>query len=170
MERSIIAAIAASLCVAGLVAAGCATVQKGRDQRIVVESMPSGATILVDGREAGRTPKALWLPRMNGYQITVRKTGFADATDFVRTVANEYDAKFFRLGADYATGAMNDLVPSAFRFEMRPAMLPEVKGADPYYEMTSLVLEADSMRDRGDISRRDHRYIVRKILEFYEGK
>jgi hypothetical protein len=34
--------------------------------------------------------------------------------------------------------------------------------------MTSLVLEADSMRDRGDISRRDHRYLVRKILEFYE--
>jgi len=155
-------------CAVALGAAGCATVNKGRDQRIVVESVPSGATILIDGREAGRTPRTLWLPRMNGYQITVRKKGFADATDFVRTVANEYDSKFFRLGADYATGAMNDLVPTSFRFEMLPAMLPEVKGADPYYEMASLVLQADSMRDRGEISRRDHRYIVRKIVEFYE--
>jgi hypothetical protein len=168
MERSIIATVAASLCAGAFLAAGCATANKGRDQRIVIESVPAGATILVDGREVGRTPKALWLPRMNGYQITVRKHGFADATDFVRTVANEYDAKFLRLGADYATGAMNDLVPSSFHFELRPAILPEVKGPDPYHEMTSLVLEADSMRDRGEISRRDHRYIVRKIVEFYE--
>jgi hypothetical protein len=170
MERSITAAVATSLCAVAILAAGCATANKGRDQRIVVESVPAGATILVDGREVGRTPRALWLARMNGYQITVRKTGFTDATDFVRTVANEYDAKFLRLGADYATGAMNDLVPSSFRFELRPAILPEVRGSDPYYEMTSLVLEADSMRDRGEISRRDHRYIVRKIVEFYEGK
>lgn len=168
LERSIIASVAAALCAAGLIGSGCATIKKGRDQRIVVESVPSGATIFVDGREAGRTPKAFWLARMNGYQISVRKRGFADATDFVRTVANEYDAKFLRLGADYATGAMNDLVPSSFRFEMRPAMLPEVRGSDPYYEMAALVLEADSMRDRGEISRRDHRYMVRKIVEFYE--
>lgn len=161
---SVLVAVAAVL--AG---AGCATIEKGRDQRITVESVPSGATILIDGREVGRTPKALWLPRMNGYQVTVRKAGFADATDFIRTVPNEYDAKFLRLGADYATGAMNDLVPSALRFELRPAMLPDEKGSDPYYEMTALVLEADSMRDRGEISRRDHRYIVRKIIEFYEG-
>lgn len=170
MPRSLIAFCRLLACSVVLIGAGCATVKKGRDQRIVVESIPSGATILIDGREAGRTPKAFYLPRMNGYQITVRKKGFASATDSVRTVANEYDAKFFRLGADYATGAMNDLVPSSFRFELRPAMLPEVKGSDPYFEMTALVLEADSMRDRGEISRRDHRYMVRKIVEFYEGR
>lgn len=148
-------------------ASGCATVEKGRTQRVTVESLPSGATVLVDGREAGRTPVSLHLSRMNGYQITVQKRGFADATDFVHTVANEYDAKFLRLGADYSTGAMNDLVPASLRFELRPAMLPDEKGADPYFEMSTFVLEADSMRDRGEISRRDHRYMVRKIVEFY---
>lgn len=166
--RSLIASFQVLVCTVALIGAGCATVSKGRDQRILVESVPSGAKVLVDGREVGRTPKALWLPRMNGYQITVQKRGFADATDSVRTVANKYDTMFFRLGADYAAGAMNDLVPASFRFELRPAMLPEVKGSDPYYEMSALVLEADSMRDRGEISRRDHRYMVRKILEFYE--
>jgi hypothetical protein len=155
------------MAIAALIAAGCATVEKGRTQKVTIQSLPSGAMVYIDGREAGHTPLSLQLPRMNGYQVTVRKRGFADATDFVRTVANEYDAKYFRLGADYATGAMNDLVPAALRFEMRPAMLPDEKGSDPYFEMSTFVLEADSMRDRGEISRRDHRYMVRKILEFY---
>lgn len=150
-----------------LVIAGCATADKGRDQRIVVESKPSGATVLIDGRSVGRTPLSIWLPRMNGYQVTVRKPGFSEAVDFVRTVPNEYDAKFLRLGADYATGAMNDLVPASLLFELRAAMLPDFKGSDPYFEMTSLMLEADSMRDRGVISRRDHRMIVRQIVDFY---
>jgi len=167
LQKSLTAFARLSLLAGVLIAAGCATVEKGRDQRVVVESVPSGATVLVDGRVVGKTPQALWLPRMNGYQITVRKTGFADSVDSVRTVANEYDAKFLRLGADYATGAMNDLTPTSFVFEMRPSLLPEFKGSDPYFEMASLVLEADSMRDRGEISRRDHRYIVKRIVDFY---
>lgn len=155
------------LLAAALFAAGCATADKGRNQRVVIESTPSGATVLVDGRVVGKTPLALRLPRMNGYQVTVRKPGFSDSVDFVRTVPNEYSERFLRLGADFATGAMNDLVPSSLMFEMRPALLPEFKGSDPYFEMASLVLEADSMRNRGEISRRDHRYIVRRIVAFY---
>ena len=154
--------------IAAILAAGCATIEKGRTQRVTIQSLPSGATVYVDGREAGHTPLSLQLSRMNAYQVTVRKRGFADATDSIRTVANEYDARFFRLGVDYSTGAMNDLVPASLRFEMRPEMLPDQKGSDPYFEMSTFVLEADSMRDRGEISRRDHRYMVRKIVEFYQ--
>ena len=148
---------------AAVLAAGCATIEKGRTQHLTIESMPQGATVLVDGREAGHTPLVLQHSRMHGCRITVRKAGFKDATGFIRTVANRYDSKFFRFGADYATGAMNDLVPSSLRFEMQPAMLPEGMGPD------RLVLEADAMRDRGEISFADHRYMVRKIVDFYEG-
>ena len=42
---------------------GCALATKGLHQSVSIASSPAGATVLVDGREAGVTPLVARLPR-----------------------------------------------------------------------------------------------------------
>lgn len=67
--------------VTGLLAAapallgGCATMINGTTQRVSVTSTPPGAAVLVDGKEAGTTPKTVILDRSRAHEVTLRMAG-----------------------------------------------------------------------------------------------
>ncbi len=55
---------------------GCATLSRGSDEDIMMNSNPSGAAIYVDGNIRGMTPDTLRLARRKTHSIEVRKEGY----------------------------------------------------------------------------------------------
>ena len=75
------------LLIAVLLANGCATMNHGRSQPVIVRSEPSGARILVGREPAGVTPDFVMLSR-RGAVITLEKDGFAPTEiEVTRSVA-----------------------------------------------------------------------------------
>jgi len=145
---------------------GCAVVDKGRTQAVVVRSAPEGAVGLINGIEVGHTPFKIKLPRDSAATIELRKEGFENSTVVVLPVANEYEKNFLRWGVDYDLGAMTDLTPNDINVALKPAVAGE-EHADSYEEMTSRIAKADEMLAAKKITPRDHKYIVDQIIKFY---
>ena len=54
----------------------CATLTRGTSQKIPITSNPSGAKIIVDGKEMGYTPLQLKLKKKKSYTIKIEKQGY----------------------------------------------------------------------------------------------
>lgn len=63
-----------------LVMSSCATIFTGSKTNVSFTSVPSGATIMVDGIDRGTTPAVVKLKRGSGQVITLRKDGYRDRT------------------------------------------------------------------------------------------
>jgi hypothetical protein len=68
-------AVLAVLLVAGIVSA-CATIMHGSSQELSVASTPTGATVLVDGMEAGKTPFVANLKRKDKHVVRIEMPGY----------------------------------------------------------------------------------------------
>ncbi len=62
------------------VVAGCATLFKGRNEKVAFNSNPVGADVYVNGVKMGTTPIELKLDARNSYTIEFRKEGFQSVT------------------------------------------------------------------------------------------
>jgi PEGA domain len=60
---------------AGL-AAGCATIMQGTSQELSVASTPTGARVLVDGTEMGKTPYVANLKRKDKHVVRIEMDGY----------------------------------------------------------------------------------------------
>jgi hypothetical protein len=150
-----------------LLLTGCATVEKGRTQKVTLRSVPSGATVVINNIEVGRTPLRVEFSRRDGYAIEVKKTGFTNGYAVLLPSSKSYDKRFLKWGFDYATGASNDLLPGDITVGLRPSMVPASKPADAFSEMAANITQADAMLASGEISPADHRYVVAQIVDFY---
>ena len=157
--------VAAGLLV--LVAAGCATLQKGSHQRVPIDSEPAGAQVYINRELAGETPMVAILSRRSGHLVEIRKAGFDNHRVDVLPVPNRRDGAFVRFSSDDHTGALNDLRPSRVWVALRPGLLPAGRGANPEAEKEAKLAEALSLRDAGRYSEKDYEYVVRRIEEFY---
>jgi len=162
--RFLVPALLAGLALS--LSSGCAVITKGRTQAVVVRSVPEGAAGLVNGIEVGKTPFKIKLPRDSAATIELRKDGFEHTSVVVLPVANEYEKHFLRWGIDYDLGAMTDLTPSDIKVTLRPSVAENDHG-DRFQEMSLRVLKADAMLASGEITPRDHKYIVDQIVKFY---
>lgn len=115
----------------------------------------------------GFTPVAVRLPRDEARSVLVEKAGFAAQGAVILPRPNEYEKRFLRWGLDYALGAMTDLVPEELLIEMKPQPLATGAG-DAFTEMSAQVLRADALLADGTIGLDDHRYLVSRIVAFYE--
>ncbi len=72
-----------------IVSAGCGSIMRGSTQEIPISSNPSGATVIVNGQERGKTPLTVELKRKGQrHRIEVTKKGFHSfETDLVRTMS-----------------------------------------------------------------------------------
>lgn len=101
------------------IAPGCATIVQGEHQSIPINTDPSGALVVVDGEEMGRTPTVLSLERGEEYEVVLSLDGYMDTTlridkdfDFVPTVVgNLFSWGVFGLAVDVLTGAAYELSP-----------------------------------------------------------
>lgn len=61
---------------------GCATMFTGTEDPITFESTPAGATVLIDGKEVGKTPTTVRVKRktFGDTDVTLRMRGYEDRT------------------------------------------------------------------------------------------
>lgn len=110
-----------------VMATGCASIMSGQTQQISVNSNVEGATVIINGIEAGKTPFVgeIRKPKAgSGNTITLRKDGYKDATIAVGTEieptfwVNLLSGGPFGSTTDYAGGAMYKLGDGAFQVPM----------------------------------------------------
>ncbi|WP_020396648.1 PEGA domain-containing protein [Thiolinea disciformis] len=112
--------IGASLLLATL--SGCATITRGTEEALVVESDPAGADVKLSNGMTGKTPSSFKVKRKEKLTVTISKSGYETATVNVNTqVASRGGAAMAGnlifggvIGAavDASNGAMNELVPN----------------------------------------------------------
>lgn len=99
---------------------GCATIFKGADADIQVNSNPSGASIFVNNINKGTTPTTLALKRNQNHLLTFKMDGYNDVTvevnqkfDIATTiVGNIFSWSLLGVVVDVATGAAYSLEPA----------------------------------------------------------
>jgi hypothetical protein len=109
-------------CAVALALGGCATVTRGTDDQIQVNSDPQGATVQTSLSQQCMTPCTLKVGRKDEFSVTVAKPGYAPQTVFVGTkVAGAGAAGFagnvlvggvIGMGVDAATGATLEHFPN----------------------------------------------------------
>jgi hypothetical protein len=154
--------------VTSLLASGCATLEKGTRHNVTVESAPRGATVIVNGQVAGVTPIMLGLSRQRSHEVTIERPGYVSEHVTILSVPNEAAQAYVRFDLDRQSGAHRDLVPSAIRVDLDPLLLPERVGRDPISELAMKVLDVDELLYRGEIDANEHRYLINRLLRFYE--
>lgn len=102
---------------------GCATIFTGTDDTITFQSEPSGAMVMIDGVDRGRTPLTTSVNRdVNSADVTYRLEG--------------YETRTFELGQEFNMTA----ILSLFCFPLCPAV-DLLSGALMEYDPTSYTLE-----------------------------
>jgi uncharacterized protein YceK len=113
-----------------LVLSGCATVTRGTNDALVVNSEPQGAQVqLSNGMSCTSTPCVFKLPRKSDLQITVSRSGCQTVVTNVthRTAGagaagvagNVLVGGFIGLGVDAVSGASQELVPNPVEVKLQ---------------------------------------------------
>lgn len=151
-----------------LFATGCATMSHGPNQWVEITSSPLGATVLVSGKKIGTTPMTATLSRKRAHYVTLEKEGYVSESVTLRTVPNEQTTRFIRFDIDEQLGAHRDLTPSSINVRLDPIDLPEQAGENAVSELASKVVALDERLEAREIRVDEHRYILSRLLEFYD--
>ena len=125
-HRSSRAVAALALALALLGTSGCATIVRGKQARVQLESLPSGATVWVDGQLRGKTPVAVTVSREELHTVRFTLDGHEEVTvQTDREISVGYvfiDILFGAvwLAVDGATGAWYDPGPRPLRVLLSP--------------------------------------------------
>jgi hypothetical protein len=118
--------------------AGCASIFSGTSQEMVFNSNPDGATVTVDGREVGKTPLAIKVPRGSAKPLLFNKDGYKPLLMQMDSDINP----FFWINilctygstTDGLTGAVHKYSPSQYMV----TLMPLSAGSLPIEQNTSL--------------------------------
>lgn len=105
---------------------GCATIFKGSEADVRVNSSPAGATISVNGVNSGLTPQTLSLKRNQTHQIEFSRDGYESVRFNVdrkfdiatAVVGNLFSWSILGIIVDVATGAAYTLTPADLEANM----------------------------------------------------
>lgn len=116
---------------AALALAGCATVTRGTNDVLVVESTPPGAQVTTTNGFACATPCSLKMPRRSEFDVDISKPGYRPLRVHVTNrvsgqgglgmAGNVLVGGIIGAGVDAGTGAMMDLVPNPIVVALEPA-------------------------------------------------
>lgn len=146
---------------------GCKTFDEGADQEVTVQSFPAGATVMMDGERVGTTPLTLELPRKITHRVVLTKDGYKPVDATIAPTENEKGKDLVRFGLMDEAGLYYDLDPNPLQIQLQPSAIPSSRGPDAYWEMTSIIADVDRMRQQGEISPVEHKYMVQQVIEFY---
>ena len=112
---------------AALSLAGCATLLGDTSETITINSSPEGATVLIDGKEVGRTPLKTTISKSQSDKvITFRKEGYETYQGSLESeLGYTWLLNFFTGGlpgttTDHLSGAMYEYSPDSYHATMRP--------------------------------------------------
>lgn len=107
---------------------GCATVTRGTEEALVVESEPSGADVRLSNGMTGTTPTSFKVKRKENLVVTVSKRGYQTATINVTSqvagaggaamAGNVLLGGIVGAAVDASTGAMNELKPNPVKVKL----------------------------------------------------
>lgn len=166
MKRSVLF-ISALVGLAALSQTGCAVLTQGRKQAVVVRTTPEGALTKINGTEIGQTPLRVKLKRDEVFRVDFSKNGFESDSALFLPSSSAYDARYLRWGIDYDLGAAKELFPQEMTVELEPS-LAEIGAGDRYSELAAQISRADSLLASGDLSQAEHKYLVAKIISFFQ--
>jgi hypothetical protein len=149
---------------------GCASFERGVPQKVIILSLPTEASVYVNGDAVGITPIEMLLPRKLTHEIRLEKHGFNSAVKYFAPVPNDQAHNFIRFGLKEDLGYYVDLEPGTMKADLKSELVPNSTGADPFERMAKQALEADRRLEAGEITQLDHRYIVEQIIKFFESK
>ena len=150
-----------SLIVAGvasaLVLSGCATLFSGSSQEVEIESTPSNASVMVDGKDQGTTPTTIEVTRPeqgDAPEITINKEGYQETTlqlerqfNAVTLVNIINPLAYFPLGipatgfaVDWYTGALWKYQPDGYTVELQSGSASSMAPA-PYKNNVERAIE-----------------------------
>lgn len=96
---------------------GCASIISGKYQDVEIKSNPSGAMVLVNGMQVGKTPLVTEMKRKKRHEIKFQKEGYVDEIRMTKRGYNWWNAGNIILGGiigiiiDFATGAVYSVEP-----------------------------------------------------------
>jgi len=149
---------------------GCASFERGVPQKVVILSLPTEASVYINGDAVGITPVETSLPRKLTHEILLEKHGFNSAVKYFAPVPNDQAHNFIRFGLKEDLGYYVDLEPGTMKADLKSELVPTSTGADPFERMARQALEADRRLEAGEITPLDHKYIIEQIIEFFESK
>ena len=149
---------------------GCASFERGVPQKVAVISLPTGASVYVNGDAVGITPMEMSLPRKVVHEIRLEKKGFNSAVKYFAPIPNDQAHNFIRFGLKEDLGYYVDLEPGTMKADLKSELVPTSTGADPFERMAEQALEADRRLEAGEITPLEHKYIIEQIIEFFESK
>lgn len=148
---------------------GCKT-NDGGNSRVTIKSEPEGATVFRGDEALGTTPLKLTLDPNDSHSFVLKKLYFNDTPGYISPQPNEKSQNLVKFGPLESAGYYVDLLPNPLIVEMEPEIIPNGVGANPLGEMAAIVYRVDQLLKDRKINRREHKYIVDKISDFYENQ
>ncbi|MCA8939885.1 MAG: PEGA domain-containing protein [Planctomycetes bacterium] len=112
------------LVVMALSLSSCATIIDGTSSDVRITSEPSGATVLVDGIEKGKTPATVKMSKSDSNVVTLKLNGYDDSMMKVErkfagwTVGNLVLGGLIGIIVDVVTGAVQRISPTEYHVNM----------------------------------------------------
>jgi uncharacterized protein YceK len=105
-----------------LLIGGCATMISGTDQPVTFDSMPQGATVIVDGKNIGKTPLIVDIPRKSKSAVEFTLDGYTSQKVDLNSGFNPWVllngiwcmSCVFSTTTDYASGAAYQYSPDKY--------------------------------------------------------
>jgi hypothetical protein len=95
--------------------AGCATIIRGTEQDVTVDTVPGGAMVEFSNGQKCTSPCSIAAKRNQDLNVNISKDGCTSQTAFVRPRVSAGSSLLGSL-PDYATGAVYNLEPSQLSF------------------------------------------------------
>lgn len=109
-------------CLVACLTTGCATITRGSNDTLVVESDPAGADVKLSTGMTGKTPATFKLPRKEALVVEIQKAGYESVQVNVTPqiagggsaamAGNVLLGGLIGVAVDAGSGAMNDLKPN----------------------------------------------------------
>lgn len=149
---------------------GCASLERGVPQDVIILSFPTEASVYINGEAAGITPMEVALPRKTSHEIRLEKQGYNPAVKYFAPVPNERAQNFVRFGLQEDLGYYVNLEPGTMQAKLKSELVPTSTGSDPFERMAQQALAADQKLEAGEISPLEHKVIIEQIIEFFEAQ
>ena len=155
VTRCIVSFCAAA--VLALVLGGCATVVRGTTQKVRVESVPSGATVVLSNGMRGVTPVTFTLERKHKVTVHFDKTGYLGRVALISPVDSNKGLLVSAVGNSIAGGVIGSVIDQSNHAHMDlypnplKVILREARGTETTRDWAALSV---------GLPRREVRYIL----------
>ena len=136
-------------------------------QEVTIESIPSGSDVYMDGEFIGTTPIVLSLRSDISHEIHFQKEGFKSSIEYLDPIYKHDKTPYVQFGLAKDLGYYYQLSSDYIISELDWESLPNTIGIAPFETMSELITEADNAELSGTISKKEHKIIMRQIVELF---